>query len=396
MPFIRPAAIGGLSYSAVTHSASAAIGAAVWSVALTLTNPNAYPVAVALALSGADAAGIALYAEGSLPSARREAGASIPEIEEVGIPASSSTTIWIARAPTGDRTTAVGAVADCTLTLTHTDGTTSTVAVTSSALATLGAYAASLSGALYAYTFPASDSYNDQVGTNHLTNGSTTRGAAEVRGADGVINFTTGQYIEMPVAPTRAGDFTCVLIWDTASTTFAASRSLCSGAAYDDTDQPFMADTVNGNGSPDVGSESGSSPTSVMMRLAAKHGGGGVYTDVGAIKGGDSPLDLRTALGLYVNLKNVHVVTYDVSETDMYAHLLRSAEGREIVTLGPSDPSSGATSTPSAWRVGAYASANTFDDLSVHHLSWFDRVLTAAEIETFAMLSGLLYPLEVA
>lgn len=325
---------GGGGGGSATHPDTAEILASAFAVEVEFTNDGGAPVVLGLSLGGADAADVRLY-----PGDAYTSDLSLAFAEAVGslnallVPAGDTASIWIARAPGG-----ADAVADCTLSVVQPDGSTTEMEITAEALQTLEAYADDV-GFTSWWSFPASDSLHDQIGTADLT-GTGTRGAAELRGAGGTWTPSGGGTRTGGESPGRNEDGCLLLIWEQTGAIVYPDGWAALGSAYDDPLQFCQVNAIGGSGAPD--NDPGDTYQSYALRVQGP-GSGGWWVDTGGLVVPElstlstTPGYTRRVVALCVNFDHA---------TGCYSYLFGGA-GRPL------------TSVTSATAVGTEASAPT-------------------------------------
>lgn len=269
--FIGPASGGGGGGGgSAAHPGTAEILGATFATEIEFTNDGGAPVVLGLSLGGADAADVRLYPGDAYTSDLQLAFAeAVGSLNALLVPAGDTASIWIARAPGG-----ADAVADCTLSVAQPDGTTTEVEITAEALAALEAYADDV-GFTSWWSFPASDSLHDQIGTGNLT-GTGTRGAAELRGAGGTWTPSGGGTRTGGESPGRNEDGCLLLIWEQTAVVAYPNGWAALGSAYDDPLQFCQINAIGGSGTPD--NDPGDTYNSYALRVQGPGSGGWIDT----------------------------------------------------------------------------------------------------------------------
>jgi hypothetical protein len=367
---------GGGGGGIATHPDTAEILAASFGVEVEFANAGGADVLVGLALSGAGAADVRLYPgdayTSDLPLNTAEA---VGSINALLVPAGDTASIWIARAA-GE----VGAVADCTLTVTQPDGSTTEVEITAEALATLEEYAAE-AGFTSWWSFPAASSLNDQIGTANLT-GSGTRGAAELRGAGGT--WTPGGAATRTGAesPGRDADGCLLLIFDMQSSIVYPNGWAMLGTAYNDVLQFCQVNAIGGTGTPD--NDPGDSYNAYALRVQGP-GSGGSWVDTAGLVVPE--LSTLASTPGYTRRTVAIAVNFDHA-TGCYSYLFGGA-GREVQEVTSATAVGTEASAPTAFTLfsvsgGSAASAK-------YHAAGFIKgaKITEAQFRRLLALAGL-------
>ena len=371
-----PGGGGGGGGGSATHPDTAEILAATFATEIEFTNDGDADVLVGLSLGGADAADVRLYPgdayTSDLPLAFAEA---VGSVNALLVPAGDTASIWIARAPGG-----VDAVADCTLSVAQPDGTTTEVEITAEALATLEAYADDV-GFTSWWSFPASDSLHDQIGTADLT-GTGTRGAAELRGAGGTWTPSWWATRTGGESPGRNEDGCLLLVWEQTAVVAWPDGWAALGSAYDDPLQFCQINAIGGSGTPD--NDPGDTYNSYALRVQGPGSGGGWVDTGGLVVPGLSTVSTtpgytRRVVALCVNFDHA---------TGCYSYLFGGV-GRELAEVTSATAVGTEASAPTAFAMfsvygGSLASAK-------YHAAGFKKggKITSAQFSRLLALADL-------